>query len=136
VCCSTDYDYNMSKAGPEKLISAPHCLGQMLRQAGLWEGEKTDKILERLCELSLASMDIESRTVDLDNRNPKPGKQMDYAEVNSSGLVDSHPLKVQKPLMIAHVDALARERAEKPGIRILLICSSPSEAIPTKASTT
>jgi len=88
--------------------------------------------LERLCELSIASMDIESRTVDLDNRNPRPGQGVNYAEVNSSGLLGGHPLKVQKPLMIAHVDGLSRERAQKLGDSessyLLLTASGDSDA--------
>jgi len=110
---STDYDHNMSKAGPELLTTVTHRLSELLVQAGLWEGDKTEKLLDELCKLSLASMDIESRTISLDQKSPKIGSNVPYAEINSAGLLPSHPVKIQKPLMIAHTDGILRERSKK-----------------------
>jgi len=101
-----DYDSNMSKAGPEKLVTTEFSLPQLLKMLGLWEGSESKRLLDRVCELSVASMDIESRTVELQLEPPGPGPNIFYGEIDSAGL-ESHPRYLQIPVMLAHLDGLS-----------------------------
>ena len=103
---STQYDDNMSKAGPEKLIATSYSLEQLLKILGLWKDGDTEILLDRVCELSVASMDIESRTVQLDMAEPGPGPGISYAEIDVAAL-ESHSRFFQLPVMLAHMDGLS-----------------------------
>ena len=103
-CTSSTFDDNMSKAGPERLCVAPLCARELLQLMGLASSENL-KIIDRMCELSIASMDIESMTLQLDLNPPNSAKSFPYAEIDSAQL-GGHFKKVQKPIMISHVDAL------------------------------
>ena len=106
---STQYDENMSKAGPEKLITTSYSLEQLLKMLGLWKENETEILLDRICELSVASMDIESRTVRLDMTEPGPGPGISYAEIDVAAL-ESHSRCLQLPVMLAHMDGLSSAR--------------------------
>lgn len=99
VCSEVAYDKNMRKSGPEKLFKTRLSLSQLLKALGELNAE-SETILEELCELSVASMDIESRTVTLDLKPP-----------NNEALISepcpAHVKKIQKPVMIAHRDTLS-----------------------------
>lgn len=106
-CTDKKFDLNMSWAGPEKLISTKYTIKDLLELLGAWN-PFNESILDKLSESSLASMDIESKTLELSAETPKPGPQVPYAEIDSSQL-RSHMRKIQKPLMIAHTDGLCPE---------------------------
>jgi hypothetical protein len=60
-----------------------------------------------MCELTVASMDIESMTVKVDLEPPVgEGGGLCYSTVDSASL-EGHFKKVQKPIMIAHHDELS-----------------------------
>jgi len=103
---SCEYDSNMSKAGPEKLLTTEFFVPQLMKMLGLWEGSSSRLLLDRVCELSVASMDIESRTVKLDLDRPGPGPNVFYGDIDSAGL-ESHSRYVQLPVMLAHLDGLS-----------------------------
>jgi hypothetical protein len=95
LCSDASYDSNMSKSGPEKLYKTSMTLSQIFAALGI----DCSDLLDQLCELSVASMDIESRTLEVSLVPP-----------NTSGLgsepCPSYVKKIQKPVMIAHQDAL------------------------------
>ena len=61
-CLSRKYDANMSRGGPEKLLTHKLTLDRLVQIMGL-DKEETRAILEQLSRLSVASFDIESMTV-------------------------------------------------------------------------
>jgi len=107
LCKDKAFDLNMSWAGPEKLVTTNYTVKDLLELLGAWN-KKNELVLDRLSEYSLASMDIESKTLELHCENPQPGPKVPYAEIDSSQL-RSHTKKIQKPLMIAHTDGLCPE---------------------------
>lgn len=107
---SKEFDCNMSKFGPEKLCTINYTIRDLLRMLGSCSLEN-EQIVDRLCEWSIASMDIESRTCVADMGTPRPGPTVTYLEIDSANL-EAHVKKVQRPLMIAHVDAGLMENAE------------------------
>ena len=123
--CSGDksFDVNMSRAGPEKLVTADLTLEQLLKLLGLWEGESTSRLLDQVCQLSVAAMDIESRTVELDLERPGPGPNVRYGEIDSAAL-ETHSRCAQIPVMLAHIDGLSGQRDS----RDLLTVDDDSEA--------
>lgn len=100
---SEEFDCNMSKFGPEKLCTINYSIRDLLKMLGSCSSEN-EEILDQLCEWSIASMDIESRTCTSDMGTPAPGPTVSYLEIDSANL-EAHVKKVQRPLMIAHVDA-------------------------------
>ena len=110
LCTSEQYNFNMSTSGPEKLVATTYTareLCQMLALDSVFSD--VDEIFDRVSELSVASMDIESRTVLVDNRGPLGNNgspvEQDFKEFDTKFL-EGHVRAIQKPLMIAHVDAL------------------------------
>jgi len=78
-------------------------LSDLLKLLGLDSPDNVAAV-ERMCELSVASMDIESMTVQVDLEPPvKEVGGLAYGTVDSASL-EGHLKKVQKPLMIAHMD--------------------------------
>ena len=110
-CKSTDYDVNMNVLGPEKLCSSSLDISDLLGLLGASSPENL-KIVEEMCALSIASMDIESMTVNI-NLDP-PVDQiggLNYGLFDSASL-EGHFKKVQKPIMIAHLDGLSDEKVK------------------------
>ena len=105
LCRSKEFDLNMAESGPEKLVTTSYTATDLLKILGMWEGDATRALLNRVCELSVAAMDIESRTAKVDLADPRPGPDVPYAEVDSA-VLEGHTRFVQKPVMIAHVDGL------------------------------
>jgi hypothetical protein len=126
---STAYDGNMSKAGPERLITTDYTLQQLLEMLGLWKSGATDRLLDRVCELSVASMDIESRTIRLDMAEPGPGPGVRYAEIDVAAL-ENHPRFVQVPVMMAHMDGISAGCQRNPE-GIFTVADDSEEAIRT-----
>ena len=124
---STEYDQNMSKAGPERLVTTDYTLQQLLQMMGLWKEESTKALLDRVCELSVASMDIESRTVRLDLATPGPGSKVRYGEIDVAAL-ENHPRFVQVPVMMAHMDGISAKRERNPE-GIFTVADDSEEAI-------
>jgi hypothetical protein len=122
ICSSTTFDANMSKAGPEQLVTSELDVRDLLQFLGALN-KTNENILEQLCELSVASMDIESMTVNADLFSPNLLGAVKYAEIDRAQLGD-HVQKVQKPIMIAHVDALGHENDK---LRIMLTATADSE---------
>jgi hypothetical protein len=112
----------MSKAGPEQLVTSELDVRDLLQFLGALN-KTNENILEQLCELSVASMDIESMTVNADLFSPNLLGAVKYAEIDRAQLGD-HVQKVQKPIMIAHVDALGHENDK---LRIMLTATADSE---------
>jgi len=94
----------MSRAGPEKLCSTKFVITDLLKLMGLYNNE-TGQVIDEMCELSIAAMDIESQTVTTHMGRPQPGLNLGYAEIDES-VLEGHVKKIQKPIMIAHMDAL------------------------------
>jgi len=122
LCRSSEFDVNMSKAGPEQLVASELDVRDLLEFLGALDAN-AEEILERMCELSVASMDIESMTVDADLFSPNPLGSVNYGEIDRAQLED-HVKKVQKPIMIAHLDALGVDDEKK---RVLLTAGADSE---------
>lgn len=121
-CLSNEYSTNMAASGPERLCSVPYTCRELLQMLGRYD-DQAEIILNRLCELSVASMDIESRTVTLDTGDPRPGPNVVFREIAGASL-EGHAKKVQKPVMIAHTDAMDFES----GVRWSAVASSDSES--------
>ena len=104
--CSKDkkYSKNMDTHGPERLCSTKFTLKELLTILNC-PPEVMGNRLEQLCELSIAAMDIESRTCHIDMKGPKPGPTVEYGEYDEA-VLEGHVKKVQRPVMIAHTDAI------------------------------
>ena len=100
---ATDYDCNMSRGGPEKLITHKLTLSDYVKILGALTPE-FEEILNDLSRLSVAAFDIESMTVKLSHL-PPGGRGLPYAEIDSASLA-LHSLALQKPVMLSHRDAL------------------------------
>ena len=122
LCSASEFDANMSKAGPEQLVTSDLDARDLLQLLGALDAVNED-ILEKLCELSVASMDIESMTVNADLFSPNYLGALKYAEIDR-GQLEDHVKKVQKPIMIAHVDALGQTN---PRLRIMLTAGADTE---------
>ena len=72
MCSDPKYEKNMFRGGPERLCTSPHTIRQLLRIMGLYDSA-TEGILKQVWKLSIASMDIEARTVALDLEGPQTG---------------------------------------------------------------
>lgn len=102
---SKAYDSNMSRAGPERLCSTQYTISELLRILNI---DFPGDALEKIVELSVAAMDIESRTEPVSLGTPRPGPTVEYAEVDRA-VLEGHVRKVQTPIMIAHTDALTED---------------------------
>jgi len=112
ICKSaTSYAANMADAGPERLCSVPYTLKDLLLMLSAFD-EASQASVARMVELSVAAMDIESQTVELDFASPRPGPKVVYEEFGGP-VLQGHLLKTQRPIMIGHTDTLSRERGER-----------------------
>ena len=100
LCSSSAYDDNMSKGGPERLCTVQLDVRDLLDMMGAHTPENVD-LVERLSEMSLAAFDIESMTVSVDATPPE--SVVNYSSIDDSAL-GGYTKKVQKPIMIAHMD--------------------------------
>ena len=125
-CSSEDFYFNMNWSGPISLCSNPLDIRVLLQLLGL-DTEDHLNIVEQMCELSVAAFDIESMTVSLDVRGPvePDGARLPYANIDSAHL-EAHLKKVQKPVMISHVDALTFDLP--PEKRLTLTAKSDEES--------
>jgi len=112
ICKCKDFDRNMSVAGPERLCTTELDICEILQMLGADSPEHL-AIVDRMCELSVAAMDIESMTlrVDLD----KPEDVLMYKSIDSASL-EGHILKIQKPCMIAHIDSLSEDEVSSDNV--------------------
>ena len=106
ICSPGAFEPNMNEAGPERLCSYFLDLSDLMKMMGLDTPDNL-AIVDRLCELSVASMDIESMTVKVDLEPPvlETGG-LSYSTIDSASL-EGHFKKVQKPIMIAHLDEVS-----------------------------
>lgn len=104
-CKSKEYDSNMAKSGPERLVTTSYTPLELIEMLGMGSSLDCKTLLSKVGALSIASMDIESRTVEVDLTSPRPGPGVPYAEIDNASL-EGHVLKVQKPVMLAHLDGL------------------------------
>ena len=130
VCqCSTcrhseKFDLNMGRGGPERLCTYTMCASELLKLLGV-DTEENLAIIEELCSLSMASMDIESMTMALNLEPPvREGAGLFYGVVDDVKL-QGHFKKVQKPVMIAHLDQLSDEN----DVTVFTIESDAEESI-------
>ena len=108
ICSDNSYSNNMSKVGPERLITYQPDVTELLRLMGLDTGENILAI-ERLCDLSVAAMDIESTTLPLDLDPPVDrATGVDHSVIDGV-ILEGHLQKIKKPLMNAHMEALMDE---------------------------
>jgi len=110
-CRAETYSFNMARAGPERLCTNPYTATELLRLLGMLDAETTS-LMERMLELSIAAMDLESQTRPLELEGPRPGPSVVYPEI-AGPVLEGHVQKVQRPIMIGHTDALSRERGER-----------------------
>ena len=97
------YDVNMSRGGPEKLLTHKLILSELIKILGA-HSDETTAILEQLSRLSIAAFDIESMTVPLDHSS-NADSQIPFCEIDTASR-GQQALAVQKPIMLAHRDAL------------------------------
>ena len=128
ICRSKQFDENMAPFGPEQLCTTEYSLSNCLRMLGAWD-LKTSQDVDLMCRLSIASMDIESKTVDVDLGSPHlnlgSGQASLYSEVDSAKL-EGHVRKAQHPIMIAHIDY--KTSVEKQEKKILTVENDSPEA--------
>ena len=107
MCKASDASYaeNMNLYGPERLCTTRYTLSDLLRILNLSEHLK---LVPLLTQHSIATMDIESRTIELDMEGPSPGPNLVYDEYDEA-VLEGHSKKVQRPVMIAHADCLTQE---------------------------
>ena len=103
ICLSNEFDENMSKAGPEQLDIVELHISNLLEMLNL-NSPSNCSIIEQLCELSVASFDIESITVSTDHL--QTDEFFPINEIDQRG-TEAYTNKVQKPIMISHCDALS-----------------------------
>ena len=109
---SDKFDINMGRGGPERLCVYSLCLSELLKMLG-FDTDENLNIVEQLCSLSMASMYIESMTMEVDLEPPaREGAGLFYGVVDDVKL-QGHFKKVQKPVMIAHLDQLSDENDVK-----------------------
>jgi len=111
ICKSEKYQENMASAGPERLCTVPYTLSDLLQMLGALD-DKSRGLISQMVHLSVASMDIESQTINVDLEGPRPGPLVEYPTFGGPTL-EGHVVKTQRPVMIGHTDALSRERREK-----------------------
>lgn len=103
--CTKELLPNMSSCGQERLCTIKPSTYDLLTMLGI--ATQTNKhIIQDLCEMSLASVDIESMTQTTDNQDPVPNTFQGSSDHSYVGAPINHVQKVQKPLMIAHTDWL------------------------------
>ena len=110
-CASDEYADNMAANGPDRLCSVPYSLSDLLKLLGLLTAS-SEALVDRLCQLSLAAMDIESQTIATHNRGPFPGARVHYPEVGGPTF-EAHVLHTQRPIMVGHTDCLSDEAGER-----------------------
>lgn len=105
LCSSDSFELNMNDSGPERLCSYFLDLTDLMKMMGVNTPDYLEAV-ERMCQLSVASMDIESMTVKVDLEPPaREVGGLRYSTIDSASL-EGHFKKVQKPIMIAHLDEL------------------------------
>lgn len=124
-CSSDAFDENMAASGPEQLCTASYSVSELLKMLGAWN-PSVEKDLDRLCELSIASMDIESKTVEADVGSPSHGQPVEYRQIDTSK-IEGYVKKIQKPIMIAHCDSFLS--AVNTGTKIFTAHSDSESAI-------
>jgi hypothetical protein len=106
ICSGKSFDGNMDRSGPEKLYKTDLMLRQILQVLGELTPDN-EAIIDQMCRLSMASMDIESRTVQVDLRHPEVFTVLTEKNDGPSLMgCQAHVKKIQKPIMIAHQDEL------------------------------
>jgi hypothetical protein len=96
---------NMNDDGPERLCSYFLDITDLLQLLGA-DSEDNLALVDKMCQLSVAAMDIESMTMKVDLEAPvREGGGLQYGIVDGARL-EGHFKKVQKPIMIAHLDEL------------------------------
>lgn len=110
-CRSPKYRENMSASGPDRLCTAPYSLSDLLSLLGALDDDAR-LVVSKMVELSVASMDIESRTFDVDLEGPRPGYLVEYPEIGGP-ILEGHVFKAQQPIMVGHTDFLSRQRGDK-----------------------
>jgi len=98
------YGDNMNFTGPEKLCSTQYSVSDLLQMLGSFDDQAKHDI-DKMCELSIGAMDIESKTVEMSVGTPCPGPRIVYNEIDTAKL-EGYSKKVQHPIMIAHIDAI------------------------------
>lgn len=101
--CSSDNYNNMSSCGQETLCTIKLSSYELLHMLGI-ATPSNKQIIEKLCEYSIASVDIESMTISSDNKSfDSYDDTNDYSCIGGPGRTIN---KIQKPVMIAHADCL------------------------------
>ena len=97
-----EYEFNMDEDGPEKLLTVDFGCKELLKLLGL-DSDENLLIIDELVSLSMAAFDIESKTVEVDS--DKPSSNL-YSQIDPQMSVEGHYKKVQRPIMVAHLDGL------------------------------
>jgi len=106
----------MSREGPEQLCKVPLTVRDLLEMIGQ-DTEENLAIVDDLCRLSIATFDIESRTVATDMQQSDDVLQQSHVEANGANM-PYHVFGIQKPCMVAHWDALCELKHFPPEIQV------------------
>lgn len=128
LCSATSFDSNMNASGPEQLCKSKWLLQDLLKLLG-FNSPNMLKIVDQLAELSVASFDIESRSVKVDMHNFEKDVKIFFPKpLDSSGAVRGCAVEaIQKPCMLAHTDKLDNKSDTNNNIKIFE-CQNDSEA--------
>lgn len=111
-CSSDEYNLNMNERGPERLCTYNLDVTDLLYFLGA-DSPSNLAIMEKLSELSVASMDIESMTVQVHLEPPvRQQGGILYGTIDEASL-GGHLKKVQKPIMIAHTDKITTDEGNE-----------------------
>ena len=103
---ASSYSHNMSEEGQEQLCTIKLGCYDLLKLLGI-DTLQNQNIIDKCCEMSLASFDIESMTLCTENQKPLNSFTKSTSEgISYIGAEPDHVLKVQKPIMIGHTDCL------------------------------
>ena len=113
----------MNSDGPERLCSYFLDISDLLQLLGA-DNQENLALVDSLCQLSVAAMDIESMTVNVDLEPPvREVGGLKYSTVDGARL-EGHFKKVQKPIMIAHLDDLDNDN-----VKVFQVSSNEEESM-------
>ena len=100
-----EYEFNMNEDGPERLLTVGFSCVELLRLLGM-DTAANLSLVNSLVQHSVAAFDIESKTLPVDAETPDASQ---YRHVDPHMSVEGHFQKVQRPIMVAHMDLLDGE---------------------------
>ena len=125
-CSADEYNLNMNEKGPERLCTYTLDVADLLHFLGADTAENV-QIIDKLSELSVASMDIEAMTVQVHLEPPVQQRGgLFYGTIDQASL-EGHFKKVQKPIMIAHTDKITESSMDGNDVIVFTAASDDEE---------